>query len=251
MLIAIYDGLHFLDLANSFRHVAWTATYGSPFESPLLGCLSHFRRISRNLGVQLDHVKIWIQRNVDWQQGEQHPFLFVISGFPQSLPIDHVLELVQRGSNLLLLPPPWQIVVNANESFLDKHQRFLEELSIRLGFGLEQGSESEYGQGTIFYLQDEQVNDFLMEPGPFGELRESERKMKEQQIEACVKRIATLKIPYVDCQVRSLPASWPLNEALVLEIDLIHRSILEVREVTVTIELISGFEPLSNTTARV
>ncbi len=246
MLIAIYDGLHYLDLADSFRDVAWTATYSFPYDDPILGCLSHFRRICGKFGVQLDSVVTWAERNIDWQQGEQGPFLFVISGFPCSLPNDRVLELVQRGSNLFILPPPLQLIMKANESFQDKHQRFLEELSARLGFGLEQGSERDYNQGKIFYFNDEQVNDLLMEPGPFGGFRESEKTAKERQIESFVERIVTFKTVHIDCQVRSLPTCWPLDEALVIEIDLIHRGTVEVRSATVTIEPTSGFEPLSS-----
>lgn len=247
MLISIYSGFHFLDIGDSFRHVAWAATYygNEAFEDPLGGCLSHFRQICSKFSVQLDYVGVWKKRNVDWQVPEHSPYLFVASGHLPDPDISQVLSSVRNGSNLVVLSPPWQLVTNPVESFSAIHERFLESLNSQLGFALQETGEEEYGEGRIFYINDNQINDLLMEPGPFGGGTESERETKEQKIKLLIERIATFKVSCIDCQVRSIPACWPQDEALVIEMELIQRGSQAVKEVTVTVEVPSSFEPLS------
>ncbi len=250
MLIAAYDGSHSLELESLFRHVAWASLYygGASIDDPLVSGLSHFKRICSELRIQLDYVHSWSQWDRDWLSSKHGPYLLVISG-NSSLEVHQILDLVENGSNLFIISPPVLLVENISEgSLLDSHQHFLEALEKQLDFSFKTTEEKSFGSGNIFYLNDaNQVNDLILEPGPFGGFKESEKEAKEEKIRSIIKRITAFYIPCINCEVRSVPASWPQDKSLVIEIDLIQRSSIVLKEVVITIEIPSSFEPLSTT----
>jgi len=207
VLIAIYDGLHFLDLDHIFRNVAWSTLYfgGESIEDPIVGSLSHFKRICHKLDIQLESIYFWNKLDKNWLSSGCEPYLFVVSG--SSSEVDKILTFVENGSNLLVIPPPLQMVSKAGESFSDLHSHFLKSLDSHLGCHIKENQEKEFGKGRVFYIPNaNQVNDLLIEPGPFGGFNESERKEKERKIELLIQQVATFNVPCVDCQVRSVPA---------------------------------------------
>ena len=250
MLIAVYDGYHSLDLESLFRNVAWTSLYygGASIGDPLVSSLSHFKKICSELGIELDYVHSWNQWNRDWTSSKQDPYLFVISGNP-SLEVHQILNLVKSGSNLVIIPPPMQLVENVSRGSLsDFHKCFLESLEKQLDVSLEELGERDFGRGRIFYISsDDKINDLALEPGPFGGFKESEKQAKQERIRLLIKRITTFKVPCVNCQVRSVPSCWPQDKSLVIEIELIQRSSYVIEEAIVTVEMPPSFEPLSTT----
>lgn len=251
MLIAVYDGYHSLDLDNLFRNVAWTSLYygGTSIDDPLVSSLSHFKRICGELSIQLDSVHCWNQWNQDWVSLEYSPYLLIISGSSSYLEVHQILELVEKGSNLLIISPPVLIVENiSEESLSSSHNYFLECLEKHLCVSLKEIEETDYGKGKVFYIDDaNQINDLLLEPGPFGVCKDLEKEVKEEKIRSLIKRITTFNVPCFDYQVRSVPACWVQDTPLVIEIELTQRSFNSVEEVIVTVEIPNSFEPLSTT----
>ncbi|MEL6594009.1 MAG: hypothetical protein AAFQ68_28155 [Bacteroidota bacterium] len=155
MLKAIYDGHHSLDLEVLFRNVAWSSLYygGVSIDDPLVSCLSHFKRLCSELHVQLDSVYKWNQWNQDWLESKNDPYLLVISGNP-SIELQQIFDLVKNGSNLLVVPPPTQIVENiSNGMLMDAHKRFVEALENQLDFSFGETEEINFGDGKVFYLK--------------------------------------------------------------------------------------------------
>ncbi|MEL6943445.1 MAG: hypothetical protein AAFO82_12315, partial [Bacteroidota bacterium] len=254
MLKAIYDGHHSLDLEVLFRNVAWSSLYygGVSIDDPLVSCLSHFKRLCSELHVQLDSVYKWNQWNQDWLESKNDPYLLVISGNP-SIELQQIFDLVKNGSNLLVVPPPTQIVENiSNGMLMDAHKRFVEALENQLDFSFGETEEINFGDGKVFYLKDaNQINDLLLEPGPFGGFKESEKEAKEEEIRSLIKHITTFNVPCVSCQVRSVPLSWPQDQSLVIEIDVTQHSAFTLREVVIVVKIPSSFEPLSTTEVQI
>ena len=249
MLIAAYDGDHSLDLENLFRKVAWTSLYygGSSIDDPLLSSLSHFKRICNDLGIQLDYVPYWNKWYRDWILPKHSPYLLIISG-SSSLEINQILELVENGSNLLIISPPMLLVENISEgSRSDFHKYFLESLQKQLDVSIKEVREKDFGKGRIFYINGDEINDLFLEPGPFGGCKESDKEAKQENIRSLIKRITTFKVPCISFQVRSVPNYWPQDKSLVIEIELFQRSSCVIEEVIVTVEIPPSFEPLSTT----
>lgn len=246
--MAIYDGLHFLDLDNIFRDVAWSTVYvsGTSILDPIVGSLSHFKRICHKLDIQLESIDFWNKFDNNWLSSGCDPYLFVVSG--SSSEVEKILTFVENGSNLLVIPPPLQLGYKAGESFCDLHSHFLKSLDSHLGCHIKEDQEKELGKGRVFYIPNaNQVNDLLIEPSPLGGFNESEKEEKERKIELLIQQVTTFNVPCVDCQVRSVPACWPQDQPLVIEIELTHRSFQRLDQLVVTVEMPSSFEPLSTT----
>lgn len=250
MLIAVYDGHHSLDLKNLFRDTVWNLLYdgSASVGDPRVNCLSHFKKICSEIGVNLDDVISWNRQNPDWISYKQNPYLFVISG-NTSLEVSQILEFVENGSNLLVIPPPQQIVENITRGSLsDYHEYFLETLNKQLKFPIQKVGEQDLGKGRVFYISDgNEVNDLLLEPGPLGLTKQSEKEVKKEKIRLLVRRVTTFKVPCISCKILSVPSCWPQDEHLVIQIEVIQRSNCVIEDAIITIEIHSSFEPLSTT----
>jgi hypothetical protein len=254
MLIAVFDGLHFLDPNDMFQNVAWSLLYRGidSIEDPIIGCLSHLKRICQKLDIQLDNVFAWNKLDDNWLTSIQTPCLFIISGNPSSLQISQVIEFVKYGSNLVIIPPPLQMIYNSSNSFDASHALFLNTLSSYIGCNIKENREIQVGKGHVFYVENaNQVNDYLMEPGPTGGFKESEKNEKEKSIETLLQKFSTFNVSYIDCQIRSVPICWPQGHSLVIEIEIFQRGVHVIDEAIIKIEMHSSFEPLSITEIQV
>ncbi|MEA5470065.1 DUF4145 domain-containing protein [Spirulina sp. 06S082] len=249
MLVAAYYGLHSLDLNSMFRTVAISTLYTNErIEDPIASSLSHFKQICCRYNVQLEYVNFWNQLDSHWLSDTTRPYIFVISGSLDSLTIEQILCSVQNGSNLIILSPPWEIIYNTSSpSFQELHNNLLQFLNKRTGYCIEKDTEIVFGQGKIFYIEHDRVNDLLLESGLFGGVKKSEKIEKEQQIESFIQKASTFNVPCVDCQVRSIPMTWPQDQPIVIEIELTQRSSQVINELLVAIKVPSSFEPLSTT----
>jgi hypothetical protein len=244
MLTAIYNCFHYLNLEDLWRDTAWSTVYygNNSVEDQIISGLSHFKRICSKFAIQLKNVYFWNNCLVS----KSEPYLFIVSYSSNSLKIDEILDFVHKGSNLVVIAPPIQLVSSEATSFQKTHENFLESLHSQIGFSLKEVQESNFGLGKIFYINnDDQVNDLYMEPGPYGGFNESQKAEKEQKIESLIKQISTFNVPCLDCQIRSIPACWPQDQALVIEIELIQRSSEIIEDAVVMVEMPSSFEPLS------
>ncbi|WP_448572845.1 DUF4145 domain-containing protein [Trichothermofontia sp.] len=254
MLMAIYDGLHFLDLNNMFRNTAWSSLYyaSESVEDPVISSLSHFRSICNKLDIKLENTYFWNKWNKDWLTRDQEPYIFLVSGHPSSLQIEQILNFIRRGSNLVIVAPPWQMVAPTSGSFRDLHESFLETLNLHIGCSIKEVRDISLDKGRIFYVENpDKINDYELEPGPFGPLDESKKIEKEKDIELFIQKISTFQVPFLDCQIRSVPASWPQDHSLVVEIEILQHSFEILDEAIVRLEMPSTFEPLSTTEIQV
>lgn len=249
MLMAYYEGLHYLDLLTSFANVAWTWSYGGGTQDdPVLDCISHFKARCYTLGVRLESPYTWEKEGIDWQRisSSQGPFLFVISGYSKYLPLDRILEQVEEGSNLAVLYSPFLYSAYEKEC-----QPLLERLGVSKSEVESYASQrmvKEYGQGRIIYIHNDDVNDSNIEGGPFGLGPDADKKIAQakKRMDEVIELISTFAVPCVDCVVRSVPTSWPQDETLIVEIELRNKSLVDVDSITVDVSLPPEFEPLSN-----
>jgi hypothetical protein len=256
MLIAIYDGLHCLDLNTIFRNTAWSSLYFSlgceSVEDPVISSLSHFKSICHKLDIKLESTYFWNKWDANWLIKEQSPCIFVVSGYSSFLQIEQVLGFVRRGSNLVIVAPPSQMVSPASGSFDDLHESFLKNLNSYIGCSIKEVKNISLDKGRIFYIEGaDKINDLGLEPGPFGQIDESKKLEKERDIELFIRKISTFQVPSLDCQIRSVPGSWPQDHSLVVEIELLQHSFEIIDEAMVKLEMPSTFEPVSNTEIQV
>lgn len=249
MLMGYYEGLHYLDLLTSFANVAWTWSYsGGTQDDPVLDCISHFKARCHILSVRLESPYKWKKEGIDWHHisASQGPFLFVISGYSKELPIDRILEWVEQGSNLAVLYSPF--LYSAYEK---DYQPLLERLGVSKSEVESYSSQrvvKEYGQGRILYIHNNDVNDSNIEGGAYGLGTDADKKIAraQERMDEVIELISTFAIPYVDCVVRSVPASWPQDETLVVDIELRNKSLVDVESITIDVSFPPEFEPLSN-----
>lgn len=251
MIMGYYEGLHFLNLLDSFRHVAWLSQYTvETLDDPVLECISHFKQRCFSKNVRLENSKVWLRENFNWQDvtKEYGPFIFVISGYSEELSFNKIFKWVEEGSNLVLLYSTYLY-----SQYEQKYQEILNTLSISsIEFGeySKEQKDMRQGQGRIIFIHNDDINDCNVEGGPFGLGTDSEKKIVEafKKMDNVIDNISTFSIPCVDCVIRSVPESWPKDEALVIEIEIKNRSFIDINSVYVDILLADELEPISNTT---
>jgi len=259
MILGYYDGLHFLDLLSSFQNTAWSALYGSWAhlqDDPLLGCLSHFKAECFAKGIQLEYAPTWTRGWDEWKtlwrlsEENRFPCLFVISGHSKEIPLHRILKRVETGSNLVVLYSS-----HLYSSYQDLCKELLDTLQLSES-ELKQYSKIQkivqHSHGRILYINsDAEISDGVIERGPFGGQTEVEIVDARQRMDKVIDTISVFAIPYIDCLVRSVPASWPKDETLVVELEVRNKSILDIDSIFIDISLPHEFEPLSNNTIEV
>ena len=249
VLIGYYEGLHFMDLLSSFRHVAWSCQYSvGTQDDPILDCISHFKSRCYDKGIRLEQPSFWMKKGMDYRQIIKNygPILFVISGHSKELSLTEILDCVNEGSNLAIIYSPY--LYSAYEKNCCK---LLSTLNISKETLESYSNERRvicYGKGRIIYIHSDDVNDCNIESGPFGgnpsEDKKNEAKRKFDDI---IESISTFAVPYIDCTIRSIPTSWPRDETLVIEVELRNKSLVNIDLVSVEMSFVYDFEPLSNT----
>lgn len=244
MLVAIYDGLHYIDLVTSYRNHAWHGSMFSPTQDdPVFGSISEFRKSLYRSGVRLAHLREWQDLGIMWE--DYMPNIFVISGETTALDPEIILEAVSRGSNLIVLYTPTGLYSSYSQSSLNMFRA--------LGLSNEQVETNaskeliiSHGSGKIIYLNTDPISDVHFDGGPMSRPTEEDTAQATRRITSIIEKIVTFDVACMDCNVVSLPTSWPVDLELVVELEVVNKSVQALNSVIVDIDVAPQFEPLSN-----
>ncbi|RJR08372.1 DUF4145 domain-containing protein [Candidatus Parcubacteria bacterium] len=253
MILGYYDGLHYLDLLSSFQNTAWSCLHGSyPQDDPLVSCISNFKAQCYTKGVQLDYSGTWIKETGKWRdewlvnEEKQIPCLFVISGYSKNLVFNNIFTRVAAGSNLVIL---------YSEFLYSMYKEECKSLYDALNITEEKLKDcsklkkiDNYGKGKIFYIDsDNEISDIKIERGPFGGRSDLEITQTQEELIEIINKISVFSVPYIDCYIRSIPATWPRDESLIIEIEVENKSCEDISSALIEISFLPEFEPISNT----
>lgn len=257
MIIAYYDGMHFLDLLSSFQNSAWSAMYGSyPQDDPLFGCLSNLKKECLKHDIQLEYGSTWLGGGKSyteaWREYETKniPCIFFISGYSKKMPLSEILKKVYLGANLVVLHSFFMYPMYKNECV-----EMLNELKLTedlLADFVRSKKVQIYGKGKIFYIDsDSDVCDGKIERGPFGGRSEADIIKSKSVLTDFVQKVSKFSCDYVDCCIKSIPSTWPKDENLIIEIELRNKSENLIPTLVADVSFLTNFEPLSNTCIQV
>lgn len=218
MIFGFYEGYNYLDLRTAFEVIAWQGTYGSGAnEDPAISSLSNFKNLCLNNGITLEYGIHWQKKGLDLTEINPHwmPMVFFISGSSSKLPL--ILEWVKKGANLVYIKPEESIVILKGRE--ENWNENINLLSSFIGSPInKENNYIEFGNGQIFYVDVNEINDYEIESGPAGKVAESVSVNKIITINRLLEKISRFNFPIVDICLNSFPKTFPVNEPMFIEL---------------------------------
>lgn len=252
MILGYYAGYLETDLAEAFRYVAWGSQYYGIIQfDPLFGCISHFIRRAYDKGVwiQTPFVRSVEKYNLDRMLAEREACIFMLAGKAGRISLEQIVNHVASyGSNLVLLFSRF-VSIRAEEHYeKEKLEKFFDEfhkLTQTTHTDVTDGHTVKLGNGRILFIDAERISDALIEPGPFERWSPEKISKGIPVLDQTIEQISSFSIPYVDCRIRGLPATWPRDESIIFEIEVQNCSEKIVEKLEVNLSLDQYLEPLS------
>jgi hypothetical protein len=245
MIKGYYSGYHYLELSTAYRNAAWEGLYfPESIRDPLISSLSNFKKLCRNKNISIEYGTNYSKEEFDLENisFENFPIIFIVS--VSSTEILKILEWVQLGANLLIFNASGTF----GENLSDEYNKTTQLINSVTKIDKSKNDEAlKYGIGQIFYLEEYDINDYSIEPGPFGVTKEESINAKIESINKIIGRISSFSLPLIDISINSFPTTFPVNEPMFIEIRVFNIGDSNIQNLQIEIQLPDELEPISAT----
>jgi len=216
-------------------------------DDPVYGAIGEFRKRLLNRGIRLAYFSEWKSFNVKTLEDVENylPVLFVISGETKIFSPERILEFVNKGCNLLMPYTSLGLHDSYNQSRLN--------MFTALGLSQDEIARNamdekiiQHGFGKIIFINTDPIADVHFDVGPMNQPTEQETQEATLRIASIIDKIALFNVPCVDANIKSYPSSWPVDNEMVIELEVNNLSDFLLSSVIVDIDVADGLEPLSN-----
>jgi hypothetical protein len=246
MIIGYYEGENFLEINNAFENIAWQAIYTQyTTYDPVIASLSNFKKICIEEGIDIDYSSKFLAKgiNLDTIDFSFFPIIFFISGGSNNL--DKILNWVEKGANL--------VYINNTETYIitGLAERNTETINLiskitKVDFSSKNPVLS-FGLGSIFYVDEGQVNDYGIERSPFSEVNPKIAGDKKVSVKNLTKKFTEFNIPILNIRTGSMPSSFPVNEPMFIDLVIQNLGNTDFSKLNLSINISKNLEPISAT----
>jgi hypothetical protein len=241
MITGYYEGENFLEINNAFESAAWGGMFGQQLTfDPVSASLSNFKKKCNEVGIDVDYSSKFLMNglNLDSVDFSFFPIIFFISGKSQN--IDKILSWVEKGANL--------VYINTNQIYSEKNTETVSCISkiVKADFSPKNIFLS-FGLGSIFYVDETQINDYEIAPGPFVGVNSDVAQNKKIAIKKLINTFKKFKIPILSIRVGSFPYSFPVNEPMFIDLVVENLANTDFSKLNLSINISKNLEPISAT----
>lgn len=246
MIIGYYTGYNFLSLSDVYKHKAWEGLYHSvSTDDPVFLSLGKFREICLDFNINLKYKREWSDTEIETINPQETPIIIFVSGYSEEA--EKLIDLAYQGANFVLIKPSFGVIVDEgiNRRFEEIKKMIEDKIQQRIKL---RSDPINYGYGRLFYIESGSINDYLIEPGPFGNSgNESEKKGKVNEIKDFTKSIKEFAFPLVDVNIKSISVDFPVNEPMYVGIELQNIGNQDLFNTECEVEFPRYIEPVSST----
>jgi hypothetical protein len=246
MITGYYEGENFLEISNAFESVAWQAIHTQyTTYDPIIASLSNFTKICIEEGIDIDYSSKFLAKgiNLDTIDFSFFPIIFFISGGSHNL--DKILNWVEKGANL--------VYINNTETYIttglsERNTETISHISkITKADFSSKNSVLSFGLGSLFYIDEGQVNDYEIERSPFSEVHSKIASNKKTTIKNLIRTFTKFNIPILSVRAGSFPSSFPVNEPMFIDLVVENLGNTDFSKLTLSIDISKNLEPISAT----